>query len=83
MIRGLLDGQPQLLERSFPLAKVWSVAAENALPGFRSDALFVDDDEGETREVHPGSAVVFCGSEVLFVKVVHLVHGAAKERRGP
>ena len=83
MIHGLLNGQPQLLERSFPLAKVWSVAAEDALPGLRSEALLVDDDECETREIHPASAVVLGGSEMCFVEVVDLAYSAAKEWRGP
>lgn len=72
-----------MLERSFPLAEVWSVAAEDALPRLGSDALFIDHEESETREMHPGSAVVLRGSEMLFVEFVDLVYGAAEERRGP
>lgn len=83
VLRLLLNGQPQLLELDFLLAEVWSVAAENALPGLRFDALLIDNNQSETRGLHPGTTIVLYGLEMLFVKVVRLVYSAAKERRGP
>ena len=61
--------------------EIGSVAANDALPGVGSDALFINDNECKICKVFD-SFTIACGSEMILIKVVDLVHGGAKEGDG-
>lgn len=62
------------------LAEIRGGAANAAVPGIGLNALFVYDEESETREVVLGT--VICVSEMILVEVVNLFHRTAKEWSG-